>query len=206
MSSNKQILFDQIPEYINGSLTSDEKQAFDLALESNAELKQEYEILKLLEDDFCEHDNISENHAQDLFRKIENNIASPTIKSKDPVSFINVLKEWFSVPQYAWAAAAVQFLLLIVVVINNPNSVNEPSFRTLSENSTDTPLVKINVIFTEEATQKQLVELLQNLDAEITQGPSRMGLMVLGIESKDTEKVIAVLLHSKLVEFAEIKN
>ena len=205
-------LKEMIPLYINGRLSESERAAFEAALASDPALKQELsefgEIAALYPDI---EETIPFPSSDRVFSRIMNNIDAQEKKTASPDGpgvFFEKLTEFirttFFSPRVAWAVAAVQLVLLVTLVGTMPDTQD---FKTLSSGGvTSETVLKINIVFEEDAKEKDIRALLNQLDAGIVAGPTANGLYVIEItQSPSPDDVLKVLVDSKLIRLAEPK-
>ncbi len=267
-------LREQIPLYINGTLSNDERHSFETALKQDQDLKTEYLEFHEIELAFDRFEDVSDQHLDQIFKTIANKTqginntaerTSPPIKpgtAKEPVvngptasksavkepavneppttttpeqqkepspieiqapKSINtqieiepennspeisihqesVTSGFLSSARFAWIIAGAQFVLLIIVVFfsssmtQNPNSGN--GANQISGVTT------YNVVFADNATQKDIRELLVSLDAQIANGPTSIGLYTVFVKGSKEEatKTFNKLKNSSLILLAE---
>jgi anti-sigma factor RsiW len=205
-------LKEMIPLYINGRLSDSERAAFEAALASDPALKQElseFEEIAALYPDIEEE--IPFPSSDRVFSRIMDNIDAQEKKAASPdgpgVLFEKLaafIRTTFFSPRIAWAVAAVQLVLLVTLVGTMPD---RQEFETLSSGGATTETVlKINIVFEEDAMEKDIRALLNHLDAGIVAGPMANGLYVIEItQSPSPDDVLKALLDSKLVRLAEPK-
>lgn len=203
---------EMIPLYINGRLSDSERAAFEAALASDPALKQElseFEEIAALYPDIEEA--IPFPSSDRVFSRIMDNIDAQEKKAASPDGpgvFFEKLTEFirttFFSPRVAWAVAAVQLVLLVTLVGTMPD---RQDFKTLSSGGgTSETALKINIVFEEDAKEKDIRALLNQLDAGIVAGPTANGLYVIEIpQSPSPDDVLKVLVDSKLVRLAETK-
>jgi hypothetical protein len=208
MCSDKQHYFDQIPLYINGLLSLDEKSEFEEMTKAHPDLEKELSLFQDMESSFNADENIEDEHFDTLFSKIEQNISALDSHSiKIPVenseSLISKLAGLFAIPQLAWGVAAMQMVILLSVV--NFNTGEEQTYATLS-GSTDTSVTqqqKINVVFDDTASNRQIRELLLSANAQITDGPSKIGSFIISTNKENAQATLTKLQNTSWVSFAE---
>jgi anti-sigma factor RsiW len=203
-------LKEMIPLYINGRLSDSERVAFEEALESDPALKQElleFEEIAALYPDIEEE--IPFPSSDRVFSRIMDNIGPPEKKTASPDApgmffekLAAFIRTTFFSPRVAWAVAAVQLVLLVTLVGTMPDT---QEFETLSsERATTETALKINIVFEEDAMEKDIRALLNQLDAGIVAGPMANGLYVIEIaESQPPDDALKALMDSKLVRLAE---
>jgi len=205
-------LKEMIPLYINGRLSDSERAAFEAALASDPALKQElaeFEEIAALYPDIEEE--IPFPSSDRVFSRVMDNIDAQEKKAASPdgpgvlfEKLADLIRTTFFSPRVAWAVAAVQLVLLVTLVGTMPDTQD---FETLSSGGATTATVlKINIVFEEDAMEKDIRALLNQLDAGIVAGPMANGLYVIEIaQSPSPDDVLKVLLDSKFVRLAEPK-
>jgi len=205
-------LKEMIPLYINGRLSDSERAAFEAALASDPALKQElseFEEIAALYPDIEEE--IPFPSSDRVFSRIMDNIDAQEKKAPSPdgpgvlfEKLADFIRTTFFSPRVAWAVAAVQLLLLVTLVGTMPD---RQEFETLSSGGATTETVlKINIVFEEDAMEKDIRALLNHLDAGIVAGPMANGLYVIEItQSPSPDDVLKALMDSKFVRLAEPK-
>ena len=260
-------LREQIPLYINGALTSDERRSFETALKQDQELKREYLEFHEIESTFDRFEDVSQQHLEQIFKTILNNTqglnkmadhTSPPVKpnlvseprdqeefilsatpepkqepepepepepeSEQPTiiknaadrnqkvgleSHIDEINEsetfgFLNSSRVAWTVAAIQFVLLLAVVFYTvPIAQN----TTLSGNAAGqiSGITTFNVVFADNATQKEIRELLVGLDIQIANGPTSIGLYTIFVKGSKEEatKTFNKLKNSNLILLVE---
>jgi anti-sigma factor RsiW len=205
-------LKEMIPLYINGRLSDSERAAFEAALASDPALKQElseFEEIAALYPDIEEE--IPFPSSDRVFSRIMDNIVAQEKKAASPdgpgvplEKLAEFIRTTFFSPRVAWAVAAVQLVLLVTLVGTMPD---RQEFETLSSGGATTETVlKINIVFEEDAMEKDIRALLNHLDAGIVAGPMANGLYVIEItQSPSPDDVLKALMDSKFVRLAEPK-
>jgi len=210
MTSNIEEFKAMIPVYLNGRLSQAETEAFEDALESYPELKQELKEFSVIQQSY---DTLEEKISVDseaIFSRIRHNIQSETQKQRRPSLGIGeflervrqVMGNLFHSPGVSWSVAAVQFAVIIALVVFIPK---ENIFKTYTSTSvTGEPRARINVVFNEDALEAQIRGLLQETGTIIVDGPYASGLYVLEITNDgDVDAVISKLIKSEIVRLAE---
>jgi len=253
-------LREQIPLYINGALTSDEKHAFETALKQDQELKREYLEFHEIESTFDRFEDVSGQHLEQIFKTILNNtqgINKMTDRTSPPVNpnlgteasnqelkftatrevkpepepdhatIINTASHkreaeresniddntvievsegtgLLSSSRFAWAIAAIQFVVLLAVVFyTTPITQN----ATTSGDAVGqiSGVTTYNVVFADNATQKEIRELLVNLEIQVANGPTSIGLYTIFVKGSKEEatKTFNKLKNSNLILLVE---
>jgi hypothetical protein len=112
------------------------------------------------------------------------------------------LSDFFTSARLAWGVVIAQFALLITLWLTSTgNGITAigTDGRPISNIAT------INVVFADNATQKEIRELLASVDAQIANGPTTIGLYTIYIKGNETDakSVIDKLKKSTLILLAE---
>jgi hypothetical protein len=112
------------------------------------------------------------------------------------------LGDFFTSARLAWGVVIAQFALLITLWLTSTgNGITAigTDGRPISDIAT------INVVFADNATQKEIRELLASVDAQIANGPTSIGLYTIYIKGNETDakSVINKLKKSTLILLAE---
>lgn len=210
MTSSLEEFKSMIPVYLNGRLSQAETKAFEDALEKYPELKQELKEFSVIQQSY---DTLAEKISVDseaIFSRIRRNIQSEKQKQRTPSfgggEFLERVRErvgnLFHSPRLSWSVAAVQFAVIIALVVIVPK---ENIFKTYTSTSvTGKSRVRINVVFNEDAREAQIRGLLQETGTIIVDGPFASGLYVLEITNDShVDAVISELIKSEIVRLAE---
>jgi anti-sigma factor RsiW len=203
-------LREMVPLYLNGRLSADALAAFEDALEQDAALKQEvgeFEEIAALYPDIEE--SVAFPSDERVFARIMDNIdaeekaTAPDERSSLVEKMTEFFRTTFFSPRVAWAVAGVQLVLLVTLVGTLPD---KETYQTLSSGqSTAAAAQRLNVVFREEAMEKDIRALLRTIDAGIVAGPLANGLYVIEVRTADrsAEDAAQLLLNSRLVQLAE---
>ena len=212
-----------IPKYLNNQLESGKREAFEKRLETDPSLKQELEEYSFIKKSYSNIEETMPSVSDDLFSKIMNKIESQEKESLAPKEefkfdlglnrLFEFIKDTIFTPQVGWSLAIAQLAVILFLVFSTP-APHDKIFQTLSNTSTDPASGnQVNVVFKEDAVQKNVQELLHDVDATIINGPSENGMYILLIdpainddnqEEKKKEAVI-ILKESDIVKFAQEK-
>lgn len=109
------------------------------------------------------------------------------------------------VPALGWSAAVVQFAVILFLLFQ-PQTNGMNGLKTLSINGTPDRSVVLNVVFEENAVQKDITRLLKRVDGVIVDGPGSNGVYLLKIKKgEDFVKRLNSIENSGVVKFAEEK-
>ncbi|KPJ90729.1 MAG: hypothetical protein AMJ53_13035 [Gammaproteobacteria bacterium SG8_11] len=112
------------------------------------------------------------------------------------------ISDFISSARLAWGVVIAQFALLIVLWLSSgANGIT--TIGTDGKPISD--IATINVVFADNATQKEIRELLASVDAQIANGPTSIGLYTIYIKGNETDAkyVIDKLKKSTLILLAE---
>lgn len=197
-----------MPLYINGRLSESEKNDFESALRKHPELVPELMEFAEIKGGITDLKREAQTLSNDLYERILSNIGKKE-KTESPRvtkpgfrdTIIWVLRRAFSTPQFSWSVVAVQLVIILALVVIFPKSNN---FKTLSE----IPVAKgdsgmINVVFNEDAKEKNIRELLEQINGSIVSGPTPDGLYIIKIKNiDDVETVLNKLEDSSIIRLA----
>jgi hypothetical protein len=197
-----------MPLYINGRLLESEKNDFESALMKYPELVPELMEFAEIKGGYADLKREIQTLSNDLYERILNNIGkkekteSMQVENQrvlDPI--LRKLRKAFTAPQLSWSVVAVQLVIIIALFVIFPKSNN---FKTLSE----IPVAKddsgmINVVFNEDAKEKNIRELLEQINGSIISGPTPDGLYIVKIKNiDDVETVLNKLKDSSIIRLA----
>ena len=148
-----------IPPYLQGRLSDAEKQEFEDALKKYPDLNCELMEFKEIKEIYKELDKeIPSIDTAIVFERIKKNIKKPkSIIEKE--SFIEKLKKLFRSYRLAWGIVAVQLMIILLLVKIIPQ---EYKYKTLSSGIPQhTSVIKMNIVFKEDAKEKDIREILK---------------------------------------------
>lgn len=192
--SKSNILRELIPLYINGALSGKHKIAFEKSLKNDPDLKQEYMEFYEVEAYFDQLNTVSRQHLDQLYINIINTLeqleetGEPEPDEQHPVETkVDFLHHILSSSQVGWGLAILQFAVLAVVLIfvvpQYSNSVEANiSAAQLMQQTTGR---KLNVIFRDDATHKQIRDLMLELDLDMFSGPTKIGLYTVSVSGSE---------------------
>lgn len=194
--------------YLKGSLPEADQKVVEDALKKYPELNEEIDDYSEVERYYQELEKELPAPSEELYSKIIDNIKTrekqPAIKIKTDYFeiFQNFLKNLFMSPKVAWACAACAILVMLVVVPTQDTTVKTLTKGTVTAENT----VRFNIIFKEDAMEKDIRELINSVNARIIDGPAPNGLYVLEVMDQDQKEAAKTKLNaSPFVRFAEIK-
>jgi hypothetical protein len=208
MTYSVEELRELIPVYLNNQLSEKERKEFEDALNKYPELKPELKEFSEIKEIYKEIEKDVPLLSDALYQRVLKNI-QPQIRlsfvpeKKSPLEKIqDLLKRVFGSPRVSWGIVAVQFAIILLLLITLPKG---DGFRTLTSRQ---PLpgegIKINVIFDKGSREKEIREVLNRVGATIVLGPSLEGLYIIEVkEGQDVEQVLKNLKKTGIVKFAE---
>jgi hypothetical protein len=112
------------------------------------------------------------------------------------------LRGLFRSPRLSWGLVAVQLVIILVLAFGLSEG---DRFRTLTSRETlPREGARIHLIFDQDSLEKEIREVLNQVDAIIVRGPSPEGLYTIEVKDDDEmERVLNLLKKSKIVRFAE---
>lgn len=184
-----------IPLYVKGILTDSQKEEFENALRECPDLKNEIETWKEIDKSYKAIESKLPQAPSYIYPKI----AAKIKESKQ----IGLFERFIPSRKFSLALAAAQLLIIIVLGVYVINLKTE--YKTLSTPSiTEEKLIKINIVFRENASEAEIRNLLLQIDGRIIDGPYSSGLYVIGISSGEgLDDALTTLSKSRLVVMAE---
>ncbi len=196
-----------IPLYLNGRLSEKERQEFEDAVNSYPELKRELMEFTEIKDSYKDIEYEIPQPSDTIYKRIVSNVKSGTevsaFKRKGYLEQIQgFLKGLFLSPRVSWGVVAVQVVIILFMLVRLPEG---DKFRTLtSEYALKGEEIRINVVFEEDAREREIREVLNKIGAFLIGGPSAEGLYIIQIkDNQDIEVALKVLRNSKFVRFVE---
>jgi hypothetical protein len=208
MKDNIDTFIEMIPLYLNDQLDSDQKIFFEGRLEQDRQLEKEVEEYSMLKQSYSHLSTTLPSPSPDVFSRIMENIEHGQEKRVAQESIFNKISEYIknflSTPKLAWSVAAVQMAVILFFVFSFPGEIK---FQTLSTNEVQLKTgIKINIVFHDMAVEKQIRDLLNDLNANIISGPSKTGLYIILIkDTPNKANVLNILKNSALVKFAQAR-
>jgi len=214
--SRSNILRELIPLYVNGALAGKHKLAFEKSLKNDPNLKQEYMEFYEIESYFDQLESVSKQHLDQLYLAVTNSLEELSEveeaeyeHEKLPKISIDFLHHLLSSARIGWGLAMLQFVILLIVVIfmgsedSKPVEANKNPAQYIQQQHRNGR--KINVIFQDSATHKQIRDLLLKHKAEIFSGPTDIGLytIIVDVNERAAEKLVKQLRSSSIILLVE---
>jgi hypothetical protein len=208
MTYEREKLRELIPLYVNKTLSEDEQREFENSIKKHPELEREFKEFSEIRASYVGLEKDMPKPSDAVYQRIAANIKAdekrripeePGILSK----VRELMGEVFASYRVSWAVVAVQ---LVVIIILAGVMTRGERFTTLS--TTYPPLkgegISINIVFDQEAREKEIRAILNRIGAAIISGPSREGLYVIQVKKdKDVEQTLEKLKSSHIVKFAQ---
>lgn len=210
MTKNKlEKLKGMLPIYLRGDLSASEKKELEEALQKYPELKQELAEFAGIQAAYQEITRETPAPAENLYGRILQNIRKKeAAKAPRPYqvwaqAVFDFLQWAFASPKLAWVTASV-FLVISIGVIFKPVPLQ---IITLGEYNAETNIIKLNIVFKDGISEKEIRKLLLATGTQFVDGPDVNGLYVLAVQSVDQkEKVLAELNKAGIVRFVAFRE
>lgn len=226
--TTKNELCQLLPWYINGTLEQEDMEVFSTHINSceecAAEFNQAMELSRAIQappqgaEELLSQSKLGFSKLQ---KQIEEQIEQQSTASKDKKGisisgfFASLRLNW---SDYQWlysgsigAALAVFVMLLLPLSnISEPTNLTNPGYQTendfvlLSSDNQVVPLIQ--VIFEEEATERQIRDFVTTYDLELTGNPSSAGVYRLRINNlNETQAQLDTILATDYVRWASVE-
>lgn len=201
-------LRDLIPHYVNGSLSGKERQRFENGIEKFPALQQELVEFSEIKSVYDEMKNEIPQPSDRIFRSVMNRIKvdERVVSISGSWEIIERLRRFFGgifiSPRISWGVVAVQLAVILMLVISFPK---DNRYTTLTSGPIQQEdRVRINVVFNEESTEKEIRKILNGAEAMIVNGPTQEGLYTLEVsKDRDIDQLLKDLNKKKTVIFIE---
>lgn len=227
---------DLLSWYLNKTLAAEESERVETHLAGCADCRRELEALKALEAAVvASNEQLPRPSSNMAARVIEAVDAYELQRARQKYKGSWSLWSWLAQPRFALAELLVILLLagataVFVARANRFQSLanqerlradaaakqlaeQNERYRTLAESCPDAQknLAKVNVIFQPQASDEEIREMLMSLKANIVQGPSALGVYVVGVSVSEgldrrgaqDEAVRRLRSKPQVVQFAE---
>ena len=182
-----------LPFYLNGTLEDDERTEVEAALAEDETLRWELEFLEGVQKDVRSRE-VGTSPGEFGLARLMRDIESETREA--PVGNVVVGRFW----KVAAAAVFALFVAQATVMVTSPGTIVELAGG--GAEVADGPTLA--VAFQPDATERDIRELLLELELEIVGGPSALGLYTVAIAGEaEPADVISDLTASAIVESAE---
>ncbi len=197
-----------IPEYLNDSLSEQERQAFEKSLQKYPDVEQEFMDFSEIKSAYklVQEDVPSPSDA--VFQKVMNTIKAEqkaSASSRQPGLFDlmrNFFGPAFASPRVSWAVAGVQMAVILLLVVSVPKQDVPITLSTEQNNHLSGNM--INIVFDAETREMEIRTILNKIEGDIINGPTPNGLYTILIdEDRDIAQVLKELKDSKAIRFAE---
>jgi len=208
MTYNFDQLRDLIPQYVNGSLSGKERQRFDKGIEKFPALRQELAEFSEIKSVYDEMKDDIPQPSDRIFRSVMNRIKADekVVSISGNREIIERLRRFFGgifiSPRISWGVVAVQLAVILMLVISFPKDNRYTTLTSGQVHREDR--IRINIVFNEEATEKEIRKILNGAEAMIVNGPTQEGLYTLEAKKdRDIDQLLKDLNKNKTVIFIE---
>ena len=137
-------------------------------------------------------------------KKLEDTHDEPEHEQEEHAGFFSKehLADFFTSARLAWGVVVAQFALLVTLWLS---STGNGITAIGTDGKPIANIATINVVFADNATQKEIRELLATVDAQIANGPTSIGLYTIYIKGTESDAKIVIdkLKKSTLILLAE---
>jgi anti-sigma-K factor RskA len=180
-----------LPEYVNGSLSTENIKRIEQAMQHDMDIKSEIAFLQQLRQ-IVKNEEVESPEEWGwarLKRSLpkENELEAPVAKTSS----------WW---RPLAVAASFAFVLQTSYMLFNENKLDD-GYVPLSTSELENT---IQIVFDKNINESQIRDLLNSIDASIVSGPSAVG--VYRITAKDRDTAIRVLKESPWIEHVEIEK
>lgn len=193
-------------------MVNKDKAIFEQNLRKNPILKREYKDFHKIDSLFDLLEEVDDHYFEQLFKeiqhasKVQKNTEEVDIEATNENRIIEFFKGLYATPQAGWGMSAILFGLLIVSSVISFQSTPLPDQRVLTiANPISSNYKSVNIVFADNATQKEIRNLLISFKAQIANGPTATGMYTLYVfgTTAQVHSKIRKLKKSKLILLAE---
>lgn len=198
--NSKKELKKVFPLYVNNLLDNSHKKKFEKYLKEDEEFQKELREWMYIKEAYHLIAKEIPEPSKEVYSKILEKIRENRLQRLCK-TFVSTFK-LLPYPKFSFAVILLQFVIILFLVFYiwfSPRTYYTLSTPVFMEKN----LVKINVVFKENAKEKDLRQLLLSNQAKIIDGPYPSGLYVVGIKKENLEKVLKNFEKSNFVEFVE---
>ncbi len=180
-----------LPFYLNGTLSDDEKEAVEEALEQSVALREELAFLQQIQSDVKSYEPAQASPGELGLKRLQRQINSQANTAGNTT-------KWRFV---AIAATCLLVLQTTLIGLSPSTELYLPAGgkpTTIAVNKT-----MFRVAFDPMATEASIRSLLLDLDAQIIEGPSAIGLYVVSTEQTEEDALNSLQSHT-IVESVQI--
>jgi len=208
MTSEIEKIQELLPLYVNGRLSMKQTAEVEAALEEHPELREGLLDFEAIGRAYQSMEKETPALSNRIYPKILKNIRPQTV-SHDRLRIRNRIRttgdffaQMFPSPKIAWGLAAVQLIVIVVLIAGN---ALDRKFTTLTAPSVSGDKGSmVQVVFVDSATEGEIRELLIKLNTVIKGGPTPEGVYTMMLQKgADAGATVEALKKSPLVRFAE---
>ena len=185
---NKEYYRENLPMYINGSLTTEEQADFERELELDDDLKKEAEFLSAIRN-HVKKEQLQTPGEMGLF-KLKRQIKQQE-ENKSTVS--NVSKKWRTF------AVAASLMLVVQAGLMVTMTQQEDTFRPLSGSDYSENVIQVQ--FKDGAKESDIRALLISVDGSIIEGPSKNGIYRIHVEKLSDNIIHQLQQQDEIIDF-----
>ncbi|HEY4564410.1 MAG TPA: zf-HC2 domain-containing protein [Thermoanaerobaculia bacterium] len=192
-----QRVWELLPWYVNGSLAERERERVETHLAACLRCQGEERVCRRMAGDVARGGEVAPAphpvQLQRMLARIEESENESAAGGWRLLAPLRALVQATPRPLLGALVAQAAVILLLVGFLarsaSRPGAAPTPppaAYRTLSNpDAAPVPTVRLRVMFSPRATEKEIRELLQGIHGEITAGPSRMGAYTVEIPAAD---------------------
>lgn len=186
-----------LPLYSKKLISDEKKEEIEKSLCNEPELQRELNFWNRVKEGYEKIKTDLPEPPTDIYPKIIKEIKK---REKTKISIWSI----FSLnPKFSFGFIMVQFLVILGLLFYIFNLKYEYKTLSTTEIRAETSYT-INVVFKEDAREKDIRELIKKIDGRIIDGPSKTGLYIIGIKDREKkETVLNILRKSNIVVLAE---
>ena len=195
---------DLVPIYLNGRLSESERIEFEAALDKYPGLLDEIADFSGIMDAYTDIKNDIPEPAGNLFHRTCTNIKQQEKKERfeteGRIRISDFIKSLLFSPGFPWVVVGIQAVIIVVVISAGFRS--DKDFKTLTTVGPECAnCFLVNVVFNDDALEKEIRGLLTNIGAEIVKGPDQDGLYIVRVKDSahTREDVLLALKKSKII-------
>ena len=206
-----------IPWYLNGTLNDEENKIVEEYLGNNPSSKEEIGIYNLIKSSVNKADKILEQESSPQFammeeaimQRIDSAAKTETVFSREPketlTDKISAFFQSFTLPAMNPVPIAALLLIQFALIAGLIAKLyfEEPNQYTIlsGEETVETQGIKIMVVFENSATEKEIRDILLDINAKIVDGPKANGIYILSVGNEENtikaESIIKELKSKK---------
>lgn len=185
---NKQYYRENLPMYINGSLSAEEQADFERELSQDDALKKEAEFLSAIRD-YVKQEQIQTPGEMGLF-KLKRQIKQ---QETNTLTTNKLTKKWRTF------AVAASLMLVVQAGVMITMTQQEDAFTPLSGSDYSENVIQVQ--FKSDTKESDIRALLLSVDGSIIEGPSKSGLYRIHLNKLDTDVIEQMQQQTGIIDF-----